>query len=144
MPAFSRSSRSRLDTCDPALRRLFTEVVKRSDCTILEGARSDARQAELFRQGKSKLDGVKRRSKHQPGNDGLSRAVDVAPYPIDWRVQRADVATRWLLFAVIVLEAADEIGVSVRWGGDWSCDWDRVSDPRGDQRFNDWPHWELR
>jgi len=144
MPAFSRSSRSRLDTCDPSLRRLFGEVVKRSDCTILEGARSDARQAELFRQGKSKIDGVKQRSKHQPGNDGLSRAVDVACYPIDWRVQRADVAARWLLFAVIVLEAADELGVSVRWGGDWDGDWDRVSDPRGDQRFNDWPHWELR
>ena len=148
MPAFSRSSRSRLDTCDPALRSLFGEVVKRSDCTILEGARSDARQAELFRQGKSKLDGVKQRSKHQPGNDGLSRAVDVACYPIDWRVQDPAISKRWVDFARVVFAVAEEQGVKVRWGMDWNQNWnwrDPESDPRDDPRqtFNDYPHFEL-
>jgi hypothetical protein len=54
------------------------------------------------------------------------------------------VAARWLDFARVVLAVADEQGVKVRWGGDWDGDWDRKSDPTSDQRFNDWPHWELR
>ncbi len=144
MPTFSTASTRRLDTCAPPLRALFREVVKRSDCTILEGLRFTERQQELYRQGRSKLDGVMQRSKHQAGPDGLSRAVDVAPYPIDWRTQRDDVAARWLDFARVVLAVADEQGVKVRWGGDWDGDWDRKSDPTSDQRFNDWPHWELR
>jgi peptidoglycan L-alanyl-D-glutamate endopeptidase CwlK len=146
MPTFSRASLSRLRTCDPRLQALFREVVLRFDCAILEGVRSDERQADLYHQGKSKLDGVRQRSKHQAGPDGLSRAVDVAPYPIDWNVNKKAVSDRWLDFARVVLEVADEQGVSVRWGGDWDCDWSRKTDPRHDvgQRFNDWPHWELR
>ena len=133
----------RLETCAPELQHLFREVVKRSDCTVLEGARSAERQQELYRQGKSKLDGVTKKSKHQTAVGGLSMAVDVAPYPIDWRTNRDDVALRWRDFARLVLEVADEMGISLRWGGDWDGDWDRVSDPTSDQRFNDWPHWEI-
>jgi len=144
MPSFSRASASKLDTCCPELRHLFRKVVETHDCTILEGVRSDARQAELYRQGRSKLDGVAKRSKHQPRNDGLSYAADVAPYPIDWNIGDEFVAMRWLDFARKVLEVADAMGIAIRWGGDWDGDWDGVSDPRGDQRFNDWPHWEIR
>ena len=144
MPSFSRSSLARLGTCCPALRIVFHEVVKLSDCTILEGLRSQERQVELYRQGRSKLDGTTKRSKHQSGGGGWSWAVDVAPYPIDWRTQREDVAVRWLDFARVVLGVADEKGIEIRWGGDWDGDWDRVSDPTSDQRFNDWPHWEIR
>ena len=54
--------------------------MKVSDCTILEGLRSTDRQQELYRQGKSKLDGLSKRSKHQPSPvHGMSMAVDVAP-----------------------------------------------------------------
>ena len=45
------------------------------DVTIIEGLRTEARQAELVAQGKSKT----KYSKHLEG-----KAVDLAPYPIDW------------------------------------------------------------
>lgn len=144
MPKFSRRSRSHLETCHPQLQALFNAVIETHDCTILEGVRTTERQQELFRQGRSKLDGVRRKSKHQAKSDGTSHAVDVAPYPIDWSVGKPDVAERWLDFARAVLSEARKQGISIRWGGDWDGDWDEVSDPRGDQRFNDWPHWELR
>lgn len=148
MPSFSARSRGKLSTCHPHLRHLFEVVVERSDCTILEGVRSDERQAELFRQGRSKLDGVSRRSRHQRSPDGWSEAVDVAPYPIDWAISRPEVAARWLDFARLVLRVARELDLAVRWGGDWDGDWDwcdpAAADPRNDQAFHDWPHWELR
>jgi len=143
MPSFSKKSMRRLETCAPELQHLFREVVKRSDCTVLEGLRSQERQAELYRQGRSKLDGTTKRSKHQPAADGFSWAVDVAPYPIDWRTHDDTVRVRWLSFARLVLGVADEMSISLRWGGDWNGDWDRASDPTSDQRFNDWPHWEI-
>ena len=68
MAAFSERSLSLLATCDPRLRRLFDEVVKHFDCTILEGHRTAERQAELYAEGKTKA-GVK-------------------PDPAEWRVAR--------------------------------------------------------
>ena len=74
---------ARLDSCEPALKSLMNEVIKHVDITVLEGHRTVDRQAELFSQGKSKLDGSPgKMSKH---NYSPSRAVDVAPWPIDWQ-----------------------------------------------------------
>ena len=39
MPRFSTRSKSRLHTCDERLVKLFNEVVKHFDCTIIEGHR---------------------------------------------------------------------------------------------------------
>ena len=47
MPKFSQRSKDRLNTCHEDLVRLFTEVIKHYDCTILEGQRTPERQAEL-------------------------------------------------------------------------------------------------
>ena len=63
--AFSKTSKSRLETCHDELQRLFNEVIKCKDCSILEGARSDERQEELYSQGKSQLDGITKKSNHQ-------------------------------------------------------------------------------
>ena len=132
MPSFSKRSRDRLDSCHPDLARLFLAVIEHHDCTILEGARDVERQKELFRQGKSKLDGVTAMSKHQPVA-GFSMAADVAPYPIDWNNRE-----RFVYFAGIVKGHAEEMGISIRWGGDWDGD----NDLR-DQSFMDLPHFEL-
>ena len=132
MPSFSRSSLARLDSCHPDLRALFHEVVKHVDCTIIEGLRSQERQQELYRQGKSKLDGVKKRSKHQAAADGFSYAVDVAPYPIDWKDRE-----RFIHFAGIVLGHAQAMGISIRLGADWN------GDGKFSESFFDAPHFEL-
>jgi len=75
MPSFSQKSLGKLDTCDIKLQRLFKEVIKITDCTIIEGHRTRERQAILFNDGKSKV----RTGKH---NESPSQAVDVALWPI--------------------------------------------------------------
>ena len=129
MPRFSQRSKDRLDTCHPDLRKVFNEVIKHVDCTILEGVRTLDRQKELVRTGKSKT----LKSKHLPGSDGLSRAVDVAPYPIDWNNKE-----RFYIFAGFVKGIAAEMGIKIRMGADWDGDF-----TTRDQTFHDLPHFEL-
>ena len=89
------------------------------------GKRTPERQLELFNAKKSKtLD-----SKHLTG-----RAVDVAPYPIDW-----DDTDRFYHFAGYVFGIAESMGIHLRWGGDWDSDFTFT-----DQSFHDLPHFELR
>lgn len=55
------------------------------DFGVLEGLRTEKRQAELYKQKKSKLDGVKRLSMHQ-----LGQAIDIVVYPegkLSWEVE---------------------------------------------------------
>ena len=127
MPRFSARSRGQLETCHKDLRRLFDRVIESWDCTILEGHRSQERQAKLRAEGKSKV----QISKH---NYRPSLAVDVAPYPIDW-----EDTERFIEFGLYVLQVARDLGLSIRWGGDWDGDGD-ISD----QNFNDYVHFEIR
>mgnify|MGYP005848532571 CR=1 FL=1 len=99
------------------------------DCTILAGHRGQAEQDALFAAGRSQLKFPS--SKH---NSTPSKAVDVAPYPIDWGNR-----DRFNLFAGIVLGVASEKKIGIRWGGDWDGD----TDTR-DNRFDDLVHFELR
>ena len=128
MSKFSARSESRLFTCDKRLQKLFNKVVEEFDCTIIEGHRDEERQNEMFRTGKSQLkfpDG-----KH---NSIPSKAVDVAPYPIDWNDREY-----FTYFAGYVKGIAATMGIKIRWGGDWDGDW-QVKD----NNFDDLPHFEL-
>ena len=40
MPEFSQKSLNKLNQCHPDLQRLFLEVIKEHDCTIIEGYRT--------------------------------------------------------------------------------------------------------
>ena len=128
MPSFGIASIARLDTCHIDLQQICELVIPNYDFSILEGFRSNARQDELFRQGKSKLRAGE--SKH---NQNPSGAVDIAPYPIDW-----DNTGRFYLLAGFMFQAAAGLGVTIRWGGDWDRDWDHK-----DQNLFDLPHFEL-
>lgn len=128
MPSFSKISEERLATCDPRLEQLFREVVKIHDCMVLCGHRTEAEQDEALRTGKSQK--AFPNSKH---NSSPSLAVDVAPYPVDWK----DLKRFWH-FAGVVRGVAAGLGVKVRWGGDWDRDFDL-----NDQQFNDLPHFEI-
>lgn len=129
MPHFSETSKARLASCHPDLQALFNEVIKHFDCKITCGHRGHKDQAQAFYERKSKV--LWPLSKH---NKTPSLAVDVAPWPIDW-----DDLKRFYLLAGYVIATADQMGLTVRWGGDW--DGDKMLD---DQTFNDLPHWELR
>ena len=129
MPRFGRKSKANLATCEKDLQMVFNEVIKYVDCSVLEGHRNAERQNELFEKGNTKVKYPKGRHNSSP-----SRACDVVPYPIDW-----DDRERFHLFAGFVLGVANQMGITLRWGGDWDQDW-TVSD----NRFDDFPHYEIK
>lgn len=130
MPSFSERSHAALSTCHPELRRLFYEVIRHWDCTVLEGVRSEEQQAENVRRGVSKT----LASKHLKQPDGWAHAVDVAPFPVDWQDTE-----RFRAFGGFVLGVAAIMGVPLIWGGDWNG-----NRTFKDERFVDLPHFELR
>lgn len=138
MARFSLTSLGRLVTCDPRLVRLFDRVVETFDCTIVEGHRGKDAQNRAYDDGKSELQWPDGNHNKVP-----SSAVDAAPwYPglgIVWnhpdpRVVRENAT----LFAGFVLATAREMGVRLRWGGDWNGNWDT-----SDNNFDDLWHFEL-
>ena len=129
MPRYSKRSKKRLATCDERLQKVFNEVIKYVDCSVLEGHRSEERQNRLFEEGKTKVKYPKGRHNSSP-----SRAVDVTPYPVDWEDRE-----RQTLFAGFVLGTARSMGINLRWGGDWDQDFQVM-----DNRVDEFPHFEIR
>jgi len=140
MPYFGKASIERLSTCHNDLKRICTEVIKNVDFSVLEGTRTLHKQQTYYLEGRSKLDGVTKKSKHQTSP---SLAVDIAPYPIDFK-NDAKAQARFYMLAGYFFQAAETLlaqGVishKVRWGGDWDNDKDFK-----DQSFDDLPHFEL-
>ena len=129
MPRFGKRSKERLETCNSDLRMVMNEVIKYVDCSILEGHREKDRQNQLFDEGKTKL--IYPKGRH---NDYPSNAVDVVPYPIDWKDRE-----RMTLFAGFVIGVASQMGINLRWGGDWDQDFEVQ-----DNKFDDFPHFEVK
>tara|TARA_B100001113_G_C20753156_1_gene467474 strand:+ start:154 stop:546 length:393 start_codon:yes stop_codon:yes gene_type:complete len=129
MARFGKKSQEKLNTCDPRLIELFERVVEDFDCTVLQGHRGEEEQNKLFKEGFSKLQYPKGKHNQYP-----SLAVDVAPYPIDWKDRE-----RFTYFAGFVMGIAASMGLTVRWGGDW----DRDTELK-DNNFDDLPHFEIR
>lgn len=132
MPTFSIKSQDRLDTSHPLLQELFNAVIKEIDCAIIDGHRARRLQNQLYQQGKSKVKWPK--SKHNPMP---SMAVDVGPWIKDKGIPWDD-ANQFCYFAGFVKAKAKDMGIQIRWGGDWDMDNDVT-----DQWFNDLAHWEL-
>lgn len=136
MPIFSETSRVRLDTCDPQLVILMDECIKHFDFKVIEGHRTLEQQREHYANGKSQLDGVSKKSKHQ---SSPSRAVDVMPCPAV--LHGVNVWTdmqRWALFIGRIRGHADRLGIKITCGIDWDGD--------GSMKNNKWidaPHIEL-
>jgi|TARA_R110000751_G_scaffold300438_1_gene412148 peptidoglycan L-alanyl-D-glutamate endopeptidase CwlK len=129
---FSKNSLIQLATTDQSLVTVFHAVSNVIDCTVICGIRTKEEQDEAFRVGASKTRWPD--SKHNSAEIGYrSRAVDVAPYPIDWNDRE-----RFVYFAGIVKGVSSALGVKIRWGGDWDGD----NDLR-DQHFMDLVHFEL-
>ena len=128
MARFGKRSKERLATCDERLQKVFNEVIKTVDCSVLEGHRGEERQNRLLKEGKTKVAYPKGRHNAFP-----SRAADVVPYPIDWKDRE-----RFHLFAGFVLGVANRMGITLRWGGDWNMNFEV-----DDNKFDDFPHFEL-
>lgn len=128
MPSFSGKSLAHLRTCDARLQSILNEVIKYTDFTVLCGHRGQKEQAEALAAGKSKVGWPN--SKH---NSLPSKAVDIAPYPIDWNDE-----VRFARLMGHVERVANEQGIKLRFGLDFDGDgWS------SDERFLDFPHIEL-
>lgn len=134
--AFKLSNRSlsNLKQCHPQLCIVVARAIQISPVDFIVGAgiRSIEEQRENVRKGVSKtMD-----SKHLPQENGLSHAVDLWPWvngEIPWN--ELSVFRR---VADAMLQAARELDVELRWGGDWDRDGDS-----SDHDFLDGPHFEL-
>lgn len=119
MAGLTAKSLSRLGTCHRDLQMLIKAVAGAIDIVVICGHRTQKEQNEAFANGKSKLMWPKSRHNSYP-----SKAVDIAPTPLDWE----DIESFQIL-AAIVKEKAAELGIEVVWGGDW--------------KIRDYVHWEL-
>ena len=128
MPSFGDRSSGALETVDPRLVRVLDEAIKHFDFTVLEGHRGEREQNVAYDAGKSQ-----RLWPTGSHNSMPSKAVDVAPYPIDWKDAQA-----FVYLAGFVVGIGAMMGVRIRWGGDW--DSDRQTD---DENFRDLGHLEL-
>jgi len=129
MPKFSYGSLVKLETCDKRLIQLMMDVVQGFDCTILSGYRGQQEQDDLHQKGLSR-----KKYPYSKHNHRQSLAVDIAPYPINWRDK-----DRFYHFAGFVMGVAYKKGIEIRWGGDWDGDTDLH-----DQTFFDLCHFELK
>ena len=120
------TSNRNLDTCHPKLQRLIREVDKRLskrkmlDLTVICGHRGEAEQERAFREHKSTKEWPESLHNRLP-----SVAVDVAPYPIDWKDREA-----FALLAGYILAVADDLDIEIHLGALWN-------------NFPDLPHVEL-
>ena len=118
MPKFSQRSQERLSTCHPDLQKIMNTAIQHFDFTVLEGQRTLEKQRQYLKEGKSKT----LKSKHLLNP---SRAVDIAPYPIDWEDIKRFKELAWLIKGI-----AKELQIEIIHGGDWKT-------------FKDYPHFEL-
>lgn len=132
MPIFSNTSLAALATCDARLQRILHEAIQHVDFAVIEGHRGQAKQHAAFLAGTSELDWP-----HGKHNATPSRAVDFAPFPIDWSNKTTSLA-RFTFVAGVIKTIADQARIKIRFGWDWN----RNLDPR-DESFLDWGHIEL-
>ncbi len=133
MPSFSNKSLKILETCHEDLNLLFKEVVKKFDCTILSGFRDEEEQNNLFDEGLTQL-----KFPHSNHNKFASRAVDVVPYFRQEPHIRWDDLQSFCLFAGFVIGVSSQMGINIRWGGNFN-----MSDDIHSNDFIDMPHFEL-
>lgn len=135
MPVYSKASKERLDSCHPELQVIFNEVIKIIDCIVMCGFRNEEEQNKAYAEGKSKL-------KFPFGNHNRfpSLAVDVYPYPVDFKDTKRFYYFAGLVRGIIMrLQQEGKVTHEIIWGGDWDGDHDL-----NDQKFNDLVHWEIK
>jgi len=110
---------------------LFREVVKTYDCSIREGHRGKELQNKYKKEGKSRLSWPNGLHNTIP-----SKAVHTVPYPFPgWEEKKLK---SFYHFAGYVRRVAEEMGIKIRWGGNWDMDTDM-----NDQSFMDLIHFEV-
>lgn len=119
---FSQRSLDKLKGVHPDLVKVVHRAlaISEQDFVIVEGVRTKDKQAEYVKKGVSKT----MNSRHITGH-----AVDIYPYLGNGKLEMND----WAMFRKVanaMKQSAQELNVSIVWGGDW-------------KKFRDGPHFEL-
>lgn len=120
----SKRSKENLKGVDERLVLLvgYALAISKVDFVVVEGLRSTERQKKLYREKKSKCDGVTNISKHQKG-----KAIDV--YYVGWKNSDSPDDERWKKLIETFKLAGKNLNLKLNFGYDWN--WDN-------------PHIELR
>lgn len=120
-----KRSLDRLLGVNPDLVRVVKRAIELTehDFSVIEGVRTVETQRAYVAKGVSKT----MNSRHITGH-----AVDLYPVgrPTPW--------DKCPVVAAAMLAAAKELGVAIRWGGDWN-----MNGRSDDEKFYDGPHFEL-
>lgn len=140
MPTYGERSLRVRSEIDQRLVRVFDLVLARGiDHALIEGERSEADQNRHFAAGRSQKqfpDSKHNVTEEQRVAGWKSRAVHALPYPVQWT--GPDARERFHFFAGLVIATGLEVGVRVRWGGDWNENFDIR-----DNGFDDLAHYEV-
>ncbi len=131
MPKFGKRSQKNLESCNPDIQRLFNEVIKHVDCSVICGHRTREDQDKAYHSGNSSKEWPESTHNQYP-----SAAADVIPYPFkpsDWEDTR-----KLYMFVGVVRGVAATMGIRIRCGADWDGDMEVK-----DQNFHDLPHFEI-
>lgn len=136
---FGQRSLDSLKGVHPDLVKVMTEAIKTSqyDFTITDGVRTTEKQKALYAQGRTvpgnivtNTDGVKKKSNHQPKQDGFGYAVDLYPF-VNGKVDLNDKVKLLPIIAKHILDTAISLNIKIEWGGSWKSIIDK-------------PHFELK
>lgn len=122
MIKLSKTSKQRLSTCCKEIQDVVNFAAENGsiDFTVLCGYRGKAEQEAAFASGASKA-----RFGQSGHNQNPSIAIDIVPYPIDWKnLERFKTLAAWLL------SCAKAKGIKLYWGGNWP-------------KFKDYPHYSI-
>lgn len=152
MAHYGTKSQHELNTAEPDLITLFTEVVKYFDNSIIYAYRDQAIQFELFKKGRELINGIwviTNQNKVVTYKDGYqklsmhnyspSMAVDALPYPINYKdTDRMRYFAGFVMGTAVQLKEQGKMTYNIRWGADW--DRDSFLD---DETFLDFCHFEI-
>jgi len=132
---WSKTSINKLALVNRQLVMVVNLALSRSpfDLTIVEGLRTKELQLHYFTTKKSKT--LNSRHLADPVTS-LSNAIDIGVFEsgkINWKN-----ISNYKRLAVLMFEAADELNVLIRWGGDWNAD-----GSINDETFLDLVHYEI-
>lgn len=122
---FSQASLSRLEGVHPKLVLVCQKALSYGilDITVTPdgGVRTPEKQQQLVGDGHSQT----LQSKHLIQPDGFGHAVDLAPFPINFKDTKG-----FYLLATLMFRAAMELKTPIEWGGHWKS-------------FKDYGHFQL-
>ena len=147
----SQKSLDRLNGVDERLQRVVKRAIQltKQDFMVLEGVRTREQCMINYGKGRTAAQCVAKGVPAQYANPNATKvtwlnnpfaskhcygkAVDLVPYPVDWNDLK-----KFDAIAQAMLQAAKELGISIRWGADW--DGDGKPRERGE---SDSPHFEI-